>query len=152
MDVNFGVTSQRLSFNKPIAYYTVKLAYKNTNYFRHVHDTCEISLCAWHMKKCFCCRFCTSEGYSTKFLAIYTLIQIVNLQLHNILSVTHVSIALATTVLSVVHHYICGATVMWLWQNLSITKWRYNFVIFLFTDVNFIHYSSSITYEIDVIK
>jgi len=43
-------------------------------------------------------------------------------------------------------------TVMSLRQNLSITLWRHYFVIFLFTDVDFIRYSSSITHEIDVIK
>jgi len=44
-----------------------------------------------------------------------------------------------------------AATPMWLRQNMSVTQWRHNFVI-LFTDVDSISYSSSIKYEIDVIK
>jgi len=46
----------------------------------------------------------------------------------------------------------CDTTVMRLRHNLSVTQWRRNFVIFLFTDIDFIRYSSSITYEIDVIE
>jgi len=37
-------------------------------------------------------------------------------------------------------------------QNLLVSQWSQTFVIFLFTDVDFMRYSSSIKYEIDVIK
>jgi len=42
--------------------------------------------------------------------------------------------------------------VLWLWQNLSITHWRIVILSFLFTDIDSIRYSSSMTYEIDIIK
>ena len=35
---------------------------------------------------------------------------------------------------------------------LSVAQWPHHFVIFLFTDVDSVHHSSSITYEIDVLK
>jgi len=48
---------------------------------------------------------------------------------------------------------VVTATVMGLRQNmLKVTLWRYNFVIFLFTDVDFMRHLSSVTYKIDVVK